>query len=276
MKKILSVLLIIILSIGIVGCSSKPEGNPQTIIEEYYELIYSSDYEGAYELLSAEIKKDVDLDKFIKWNDLLASIQKDSKYKVVLLEELKDEKLDGNEFNYISKFKVNKSLIDLYSEKQEAYNNEEYVVSEDKEWKVYRLKGDFNLDKKIASCYDSRGWMYYDGKGEDLNMNAAIEMFFNAIEYDNTYFYYYYDLASALKEMNRFDEAIAYTIEAIELVGEDSDIKEDKEMLSDANNLLGVIALNEGDIEKAKGYYTLALELNSNNQYAKSNLANLE
>ena len=37
-----------------------------------------------------------------------------------------------------------------------------------------------------------------------------------------------------------------------------------------------MIAVSKGDIVKAKEYYTLALELNPDNQYAKSNLANLE
>ena len=206
MKKILVALLMLSLSVAIIGCSNKPEGNPQDVIEAYYSFIHSADYESAYDLLSDTLKKDVDLDEFINWNDLLTLVHENDEYKFTLLEETEDEKLEGNEFSSINKFKVNKSWISLYSDKQEIDNNEEYVVSEDKEWKVYRLKKDFNIDEKIANIYNQLGWMYYEGKGESLDMNKAIEMFSNSVEYDD-YHYYHYSLAVALEEMNRFDES---------------------------------------------------------------------
>lgn len=275
LKKVLLCLLVLSFSVGAIGCSSKPKGEPQATIEEYYGFIDSADYESAYDLLSSKLKEEVDLDKFSKWQSLLTDTEENMEYKFTLEEESKDLKLDDQEFTNAAKFKVNRSWKNLYAEKQEVANSEEYVVAEDKEWKVYRVKKDFNVDGKISNVYSTLGWMYHTGKGAQPDMNKAIEMFSNAIKYKESNPSHHYSLANALSNANRYDEAISSANRSIELIKEDNDSEENKKQLSDATNLLGVVAGAKGEIEKAKEYYNSALEINPDNQYAKSNLTNL-
>ncbi|KNF10101.1 tetratricopeptide repeat/Sel1 repeat [Gottschalkia purinilytica] len=148
-------------------------------------------------------------------------------------------------------------------------NNEEYVVTEDKEWKVYRLKESFNIDEKIASLYDILGWMYLEGKGVDKNSNEAISMFNNSVKFDSKDSDYHYDLGYALSEVGRYDESLASLNKCLELS------KDDKKSQSSAHNVIGVVYLSNDNIEKAKEHFQKALELNSNNEYAKTNLSAL-
>jgi tetratricopeptide (TPR) repeat protein len=90
-------------------------------------------------------------------------------------------------------------------------------------------------------------------------------MFNNGLEYDKDYFLLYYGLGSVYSDLERYDDSIK-AIDTYLLKETDNNLK------SAAYNIKGLDYAKEDLMDDAKKMFNKSLELNPNNEYAKTNL----
>ncbi len=264
-KKRLFLSVIIVFAMIFTGACA-PDGNPNTVIKDYYQHVQDGNWEAAYQLLAKETQENISREDFILYQKLLTETMKFEEFKVQKVNQVADFKVNGKKYNNVVKFTVTETNKDYYEDKEVTNSHEEYVVDDGGVWKL--CKDSKLINSSIPQQYYNLAFMYFEGKGKDKNLIKAITNFKNAIEYDKDYAPAYYGLGSAYNDLERYEEAI----NSINLCIEKTVIKEFK---SDAYNLLGIVYLNQGNYEKAKQYYNKALDIYPENEYAKNNLASL-
>ncbi|MBB6716274.1 tetratricopeptide repeat protein [Clostridium gasigenes] len=265
MKKynILSISIIIVMSFFIVGCAG-PKGDPTQTLNQYYEKIKANNIEGAYDLLADETKENFNKEDFVKWQELQKEISDFKEFKVEKTSEYKEKEWDSIKFKNVVEFNVTEKVQNLSVDKEETQNYKRMVVNNNGEWKVYREKTD--TKELIANSLTMVSWLYIEGKGgKSKDLNRAAIILNDALKYKSDLPDTHYALARTYAELGRFDEAI-------EPVNNFLQKTEDKEEQSDGYNILGIIYESKVQKNKAVEYYSKALELNPNNQYAKTNL----
>lgn len=108
--------------------------------------------------------------------------------------------------------------------------------------------------------------MYIEGSGnksKDLNQVATILN--EALKYSKDDIGVNYTLARTYTELERYDEAIKHANICIEKTNDNS-------QKADSYNVLGVIYEQKNNFNKSIECYNKAIQLNPNNQYAKTNL----
>ena len=265
MKKILASILICILTFALVGCA--PKGDSSQVVKDYYQNIKDGNAEGAYDKLAEASKKNFAKEDFIKWQSIGKETSTLKDFKVEKANEYKDKELDGIKFKNVVEFNITEKYQDLYKNKENTINYKRNVVNDNGTWKVYREKE--NGKDLVAERMIILAWMYIEGKGKTQDLNQAAIILNDSLKYSEKYADTYYALANVYVDLKRYNEAI----EAINKCIPKTDKNEFK---SNAYNLLGVIYQEQNQIDKAKESFNKALELNSNNQYAKTNLQNLK
>lgn len=181
MKRNLSLICILTMAIFVlVGCG--PKGNPEEILNKYYENIKNSNTEVAYETLSEQSKKDFKKEEFTKWRNTEKEVYKLKEAKIEKGKELKGT-LDGVEFKNIVEFNVAEKGQDLYADKEVEQKHKMYVVNDSGNWKIYLGK---QFGKQITSVTLSRlASMYINGKGnKPKDLDKGISILKEAIEID--------------------------------------------------------------------------------------------
>ena len=264
MRKI-AILLVCILMFVLVGC--KPKEDPTVFINSYYQNIKDSNFEAAYDKLSAESQKNIIKEDFITWQTLALEVQQLKDDKLEKSSEEKNKTIDGIKYKNSIEYTITEKITDFYSNKEITNNYKRNVVEENGKWKLYR--GKENGKEIIANMYYLAGSMYADGKGKDKDLNQAATDFSNGLGYDKDYFNLYLGLGTVYFGLQRYDDSI----KAI-----DSYLaKETKnESKSDAYNIKGLDYEGLNSVDKAKEMLNKALELNPNNEFAKTNLASLK
>lgn len=262
MKKRLNKILLLLLFtliLSLIGCA--PKGEPKEVLNKYYENIKEGNVQEAYDLLSEESKKNFKKEDFIKWEGIQ---QKTFIFKEVKIEkknEYKDKELDGIKFKNVVEFKISEKVHDVKENKEDTLNYRRHVVNDNGKWKIYRGKEDGK--EKIANALNGLAWVYIEDKNPDLNKAAALLN--DALKEKKDYINTYYSLANTYVRLERYDEAIN-NINVYLSKEKDSSNK------SDGYNILGIAYEGKDKYDKAKENYLKAIELNSNNQYAKTNL----
>lgn len=262
MKRILIIMfLIIFATILFSGCA--PKGNPQEVIDKYYQSIIDGNFEDAYNSLSEANKKNISKDDFIIFIGASNESQKLKSYKAVKNKELKKAQLDNIEYQNVVEFNITETCINYADgNKEENISYPRNVVNDNGVWKVHR-EGDFK--KTLSSRYALVARMYMEGKGKDKNLNEAARYYNEAIKADPLSNAPYYGLGLVYSDLMRYDEAIEKMNTFISKTSED-------EPLSDAYNVLGLCYLGKAQRDKAREAFNMALEYNSGNEYAKTNL----
>lgn len=268
MKKVLmSFLSFIILSSTILFVGCAPKGDPSQILNDYYQNIKDNNIEGAYNKLSEATKKSFSKEDFIYWQKLNSEISTYKSVKVEKSNEYKSKYLDGINFKNLIEFNVVENSQDLYQNKEVTFNYKRYVINDNGVWKIYR--GRENSKEIIAETATKLAWMYIEGKGVTKNLNQAATTLNDALKYSNDNADVYYALGRTYTELNRYDEAVDATNKYLSKA-------KDNESKSNGYNLLGVISMNRNQMDNAKISFNKALELNPNNQYAKTNLQQIK
>lgn len=262
MKKTL-IAAVICLAIILAGCSSKPKGDPADVLNNYYTLVKDGNFEKAYDLLSIETQKRVSENDFKLFQELNREISTLTSYKVEKVKEEKDKELDGISYDHFAEFTVVEEVRDLIEAKDTADNRTRFVVSEGKEWKVYREE---NFNEVIATQYAIVSSMYLFGKGKSANYIEAISAAKRGLEYDSKSEACQYYLATAYLKANRVDEAMTTAKTLI-------DQSEDPYVLSDIYVVLALAEEANEDYVSAKKHLETAIEKNKDNEYARTNLA---
>ncbi|AJE11680.1 NTF2-like N-terminal transpeptidase domain-containing protein [Clostridium botulinum] len=164
-KKInkISFLFVLILSftlIALVGCS--PKGDPQEVLNTYYQSIKDNNIEKAYDTFCEQSKKDFKKEDFTKWRNAEKEVFKLKDIKIEKLKEFKGS-LEDVEFKNIVKFNVTEKGQDFCENKEEELTHEMYVVDDNGKWKIYFGKERGN---QLASLSLTQlAHMYMDGVG---------------------------------------------------------------------------------------------------------------
>ncbi|MGE5626672.1 MAG: tetratricopeptide repeat protein [Solirubrobacterales bacterium] len=267
MKKKLSALLAIIMLVMLAGCSSAPKGDPSQVISSYYEKVKNGDAEGAYDLLAEASKKSFTKDEFKIWQSLQTEVNPLKSYKVEKISEKKDAELEGVKYKNVVEFNITETDFSAYDNKEVNLNYKRNVVNDNGVWKVYREKEDGK--KAIADDYNSLAYLYIEGKGgKTKDLNKAATILNDGIKISQDYAQIYYTLASVYDDLGRYDEALNSINTYISK-------ETDNKGKSDGYNVLGSIYIGKHDLNDAKAAYSKALELNPDNQYAKTNLSKL-
>lgn len=246
-------------AIFLFGCA--PKGDPSQVLNNYYENIKDGNDEGAYEILCQKSKESFPKEDFLKWQEIQKNISKLKQVKISKNNELTNQEIDGIKFKNIIEFNVSEKSEDTSNNKEEIINYKRYVVNDNGSWKVYR--GKENPKDNIAVALHRLALTYMDGKKLDLNQAATILN--EAIKENKEYIPIYYSLANTYARIQRYDDAI----NNINIyLSKEKDIKSQ----SDAYNVLGASYEGKGQFDKSKQCYLKAIKLNSNNQYAKTNL----
>lgn len=264
MKKIVSmfsILLISIFSFGLAGCSTNEE--PSKVLNDYYDSIKKGDAESAYNDLASANKKNFEKDDFIKWYNNLSEFQTLKSVNVKKSNEYKNGKLDGIDYKNIIEFDITETDHSNYDDKDSSVKYKRYVVNDNGEWKVYRAKEDGKA--KIAYSMNDLAWMYIEGKGKNKDLNRGAAILNEAIKINPENNDSYYALSYTYCLLGKYDESITAVNKYINMASDEKD-------KSRGYNILGLGYESKKDYTNAKKYYTQAVQLNSNNQYANSNL----
>lgn len=252
-------ILILVLSFSLSGCA--PKGDPQEVINSYYQNLMDGNIDAAYNTLASATKKITSKDDFTLYQNLMPEISQFKSFKISKVTDDKNNTLDGITFKNIAAFDVTQTMQYYYLNKDQTTTFRQYVVDDNGTWKIYRkvTKSD------IAYNFGLLGQMYADGKGKDKNLVKAVENFKKAAEVDSESIMPIYSLANVYFQLDRYDDSIT---EAKMVIDKSKDDKEK----SDAYNILGLDYLNKNALSDAKGAFEQALKLNPDNEYAKNNI----
>lgn len=268
MRKVVTLILsftVLLCVFVFTGCA--PKGDPTQVLNDYYQNIKDGNIEGAYDKLSEASKKNFAKEDFIKWQNLKKETSTLKEAKVEKSTEYKNKEIDGVKYRNAVEFNITEKIQDLVEGKETTNNYKRTVVDDNGSWKVYR--GKENSKELIASAMNELAWMYIDGKNKSKDLNQAAAILNEAIKINADYAYTYYTLGVAYVRLGRYDESISVINTYL------SKEKENK-WKSDGYNVLGNAYSSKNDLEKAKECYNKALELNPNNQYAKTNLEHIK
>jgi tetratricopeptide (TPR) repeat protein len=260
------VLIVIVLLIASMFAACKPSGDPKEFVESYYQNIKDNKFDTAYDSLSSESQKNYTKENFVLYQQLLDETRDFTSFTVKLVTENKKKTIDGVEYKNSDEFEVTLTSLNLYTNQEETNTCTVYAVNEDKQWKLYCGQEDSKTN--FAQAYHQIGLMYFDGIGKTVDYNLAAENFNNGITASADYIYNYYDLARADISLKNYDGAQAQIDKFIQSATETND-------QSDGYNVKGLCYLAAGDKTNAKAMFNKALELNPDNENAKSNLSAL-
>ena len=267
MKK-LGVLLILGIATTILLTGCKPKGDPLTPITAYYQDIKDGNVEGSYDQLAESTKKNFGKADFIKWQNTGSELRTLKEFKLEKSNEYKNKVIEGTKYKNVIEFNVVEIQQDLYAGKEVTGNYKRNVVNDNGVWKVYREK--VNVKDSIAENTVNIAYMYSEGKGgKTKDLNQAVTILNEALKYNKDYAPIYYALGSTYSDLTRYDEALVAINTFIPKIT-------DKLQKSDGYNVLGNTYLGKENIAKAKESYKKALELNPNNQYARTNSVQLK
>ena len=244
------------------------KGDPDNLINSYYQSITDKDYEAAYDLLSEANKNMYTKDEFALYFSLNSSYTQYKDYQVLRVNEYKNKVIDDNKFAKVIEYNVTQDLImDDDSNKVKNALYKVYIVADSGRWRIYRLKED--MKRSISNQYSSIGYMYQTGKGKNQDNIIAEELFAKAISYDIDNSIPYFSLGFLYFQTGRIDNAIVMFEQYIDKDG-------DKQQKSDAYNMLAFCYIDKHDKQTAFDCFQLALLLNPENQNIKKWLADLE
>lgn len=261
MKKVLISIFIVIFTFMLVGCA--PKGDPSQVMKDYYQNIKDGNIEGAYDKLSEASKKNFSKEDFIKWQSVSKETSQLKDFKVEKSNEYKDKELDGLKFKNVVEFNITEKIQDLADNKENSNNYKRNVINDNGTWKVYKDKE--NGKEIVAKELKQLAYMYSQGKGKSKDLNQAAIILNESLKYDKEFARTYYSLGFVYWQLERYDEAISVLNTYLSK-------EKDNNAKSDGYNVLGNAYLSKKDLTKAKENYNKALELNPNNQYAKTNL----
>lgn len=264
MKKILVIIGVLLISTIFVGCT--PKGDPSKVLNNYYDNIKNGNPEDAYNTLADASKKNFEKDDFVKWAKAQDEYETLKGVNIKKNTEYKNKILDGNTYKNAIEFDVDETEHGNYYNKDEHAKYKRYVVNDNGQWKVYREKE--NGKDVLADSMDDLASMYADGKGKEKDLNQAATILNESVKISSKYNKTYYALASVYCELERYDESISNVNKYI------NNVKDNKDK-ADAYNILGLDYKGKKDYESAKKYFNQAIQLDSNNQYAKTNLQQL-
>ncbi|MGF9904897.1 tetratricopeptide repeat protein [Brevibacillus porteri] len=252
MKRFTLSLFVIFLISTLYGCG--PKGNPKETLESYYTNVINANYDAAYALLSETDRKATSKEDFALFMQLNAELYK----------------LNGVEVNQAEKnretivFDVTEKQHSYMEEKDKSHTYKRLVVVENGEWRVF---ADKTYGDSIAGQMVRIGQLHLNGIGEKKESPNEAAIWFNkALKRDSAHNDANFGLALSYMKLGRFEESIDAAKKFVD--SETDSIKK-----SDGLNVLGVSYEAMRYVAKAKEALQKAVELNPDNEYAKTNLS---
>ncbi|CCL33267.1 tetratricopeptide repeat protein [Clostridioides difficile] len=267
-KKITAILVSFLIMISMVGCA--PKESATEVAKKYLDSIEIKDYEVAYNLLSKDSKESVSLEKFEEYQDTLFKLQTLKDYKLGEENKVEKYKYSNKEYTDLVKIKETDTIKYITENKEDTANFDRYFIIEDNEYKLLWHK---DFKRALSSNYVKIA-RSETKKDEDKDYNKAAIDIKKAIEIDDKNPLAYYTQSYIYIELQRYDEALKSIDKSLEYLDKNNEAY--KIDASDAYNLRGVIFMSKSEFNKARESYNKALELNPDNEYAKTNLNDIK
>ncbi|KHD37111.1 hypothetical protein NL50_07210 [Clostridium acetobutylicum] len=258
---IIKIMSIFMLLLSLLGCA--PKGKPEKVLDSYYRYIKNNNAEAAYSTLCNQSKRNFSKHDFLRLLNIQSKTNTLRSFKISRNEQYGKSKLDGACYKNVGIFTVTENNHNNYENRDIEITYRRYVVNDNGKWKVYR--GQENGKETLAQAMDMLASMYIDGKGENKDLNNAVNILNESIKLDRNLDKSYYLLGNSYTELKMYDEAIISIQKYLTMVN-------DNGSKSEAYNMLGVDYEFKGDYNQAQNYYNKAVDCNPNNQYAKTNL----
>jgi len=247
------------------ACNTGPKDDPSNVLSAYYQSVIDGDFIKAYNMHTEAYKQRNSQEDFSTYMNTLREFTTLSGSKVEKIKEEKNREVEGKKYRRVVELSVVEQIKDLVSNKDTTSNYIRLVVSEGDQWMLHR---DGDIKQSVADNLAFIGSMYMFGEGKEVNVNEAIKYYKKSLEYVPNDGKVQNVLAAAYLGAKRMKEA-AETAQAA-LVN-----AKDNLSLSEVHNVLGLIAEEGGNFNDAKMEFEKAVELNPDNEYAKTNLARI-
>ncbi|MDU1232645.1 MULTISPECIES: tetratricopeptide repeat protein [unclassified Clostridium] len=264
--------LIILLTMFIIcsffmGC--KPKGDPNEVISSYYDNIKSEKFDDAYEVLASINQSQWAKEDYEEIEKYQMEFNPMKDYSLDKIAQYNEKDIDGVNFKNVVEYNVTEKIHNNYSDKDIDNEYTRYVVDDGGEWKVYKSEMD-DPQQKLSEAIFWVALLYEDGKGgKDQDLNKAATLLNDSVTKESVYEGAYYEFGVVLCKLQRFDESISNINSYLECIDDDKS-------KSNAFNVLGLDYEGKEEYSKAKDYFNEAIQLDDNNQYAKTNLQQLE
>lgn len=262
--KIISILISLLTLITLTSCSNKPNGDPKSFLEGYLQDIKNRDYTSAYGKLCSVSQKDFTEEDYFLFQRLSVQVYETKSTTISNPVEAKNKSIKGTLYNLSIQYTLSDRLKNLYSLETETSTYTKNVVIENGKWRIYW--GDGDIKKAIGYDYYGLGLMYLYGNTKSQNYNEAIINLKNALKYDSTLNNAYFALGEAYHDVMRYEDSLA----ALNIF---ITTKTDDKILSDAYNIIGLDYEGQHLFSSAKSMFQVALQINPDNENAKTNMA---
>lgn len=252
--------------LALAGCGG-PKGDPEQVLTEYYQSVQDGEYDTAYALFTEATRNELPKDTYILRQELIMESGEFKDFKIKFKEEKTDLLLNGVKYKTAMGYSVTETSKDYTDDTERSGTLIAFVVNDNNEWKISRDPEE--MIDSISDWYCTVGYLYREGRHKEKDPIKAVECYQEAIKWNKDNPWSYYSLGLVLRDLGRYEEAINNLNICIEKSEGDSSGK------SDAYNLLGNVYSSKGDYGAARKNYEKALELNPDNEYAKTNLNSL-
>ncbi len=260
LKRFVILITLFIVVLGTQGCA--PKGNPEEVINKYFQSVKDSKYTDAYDLLTDKTKESLSLKDFKLWQEQTKEIVEFLDFKSKKVESGKDIALNGITYPHYVMFDVEEINKEYYLGQEQTDVARHYVVADNGNWRLFRNP---DIKQALANNYMSLGAMYIDGRGKEQDVKKAAENFGKALETDPELIDAHYSLGVTYMIMGKYDDSIREVTMYLEK-------SKDNEGKSEALNVIGLAYKSKGEFIKAKEAFEQSIAFNPENEFAKRHI----
>jgi tetratricopeptide (TPR) repeat protein len=229
-RKILCLAAAILMTLSVAtACNARlkygdtiPEGNPEKLIQQYFDLLAKKDYAAAFDMISIETRKGFTKQQFLDLQDLFEQSGYVLDRAFVTLEESNLEAVDAVRYYMAFRFSVKLYYKDGLTGTTVTESMMYYMVSEEGAYKVHLANAKVTYQNWLVTADLRLGRMYLSGITVAADPEKALGYFKTVLGYtpdsDLANFY----AARACLDAGLYDEGMKYANKAVSLVKSDA------------------------------------------------------
>ncbi|EQF24656.1 NTF2-like N-terminal transpeptidase domain protein [Clostridioides difficile CD160] len=270
----ITLLLTLSIVISVAGCSQK---NASYVAKKYIDRVNSGDYETAYSLLSKDSKKEISLENFEEFQDILVKTNRVVSYKVSKEKNIKKYNYGGKEYKNVVKLEESFEIKNILHKRNDSLKINRYFIVENNKYKLLlheSFKNDFSINSMALAQLTLEDYKLETIKEVETLLKKSISI--NPTDSD-----LYYAQACNYMRFDGFPDSSDAVDNAFDSINNalkylDKIDSEYKKKMSDIYNLKGVILMANKRFDEARQCLNKSLYFNKDNEDPKSNLESLK